>query len=57
VLAAGVRIVGDLDRLRVPAGDPTDEMAPPPTTVPIGVSIEAMAAMVAGLPKPTPGDD
>ena len=56
VLASGVRIVGDLDRLRVPVGDAADEMAAPPTTVPIGVSIEAMAAMVAGLPTPAPGE-
>jgi hypothetical protein len=56
VRAAGVRVVGDLDRLRVPVGDASDEMPPPPTTVPIGVSIEAMAAMVAGLPVPAPDD-
>jgi len=56
LLASGVRIIGDLQRLRVPVGDPAEVMAPPPTTIPIGVSIEAMATGLAGLPASGPDE-
>jgi hypothetical protein len=54
VLAAGVRIVGDLGRLTVPVDDPAEEMIPPPTTVPIGVAVEAMAAALGRVPASKP---